>query len=137
MTTMMALLLLAAGDLRDDVVRRLKTKISLNLRDATLAGALEVFRAATDLNFVAVEGADTSVSLTVRDVSARSALRLLLQPAGLGATYEEGAVVIRSRRSLAAPVTLRIYDVRSTLVRLQDFPGSRVELGPWRVSGVI
>lgn len=126
MKTMMTLLLLAAAD--QDVERRLDLKISVDVRGEKLSRAVEVFREATGLNFVVAEGGETPVSLTVRDLRAKSALRLLLQPAGLGATFEDGAVVIRSRRSLATPVTLRIYDLRGTLARLQDFPGGRIEL---------
>ena len=75
-----------------------------------------------------IDGADLAVRLTVRDLSARSALRLLLAPADLGAAFENGAVVIRSKKSLAGPVMTKIYDVRATMASLQDFPGPRVEL---------
>ena len=118
----------AAGDSRGDVERKLEAKITLHLRQARLSDALDVFRSATGLNFVAVDGGEVSVSLTVRDVSAKSALRLLLAPADLGAVFENGAVVIRSRQSLAGGAVLRTYDVRATLVKVQDFPAPRMGL---------
>lgn len=140
MKTVMALLLTAAaasaGDLREDAARKLEAKISVDLRGAKLADALETFRSATGLNFVAMEGGETIVSLTVRDVSVRSALRLLLQPSGLGAAFEDGAVVIRNRRGLVGAATLRVYDVRAATAKLRDFPGPRMDLGPVHVSGL-
>src|SRR5262245_1136133 len=132
MKTVTAILLMAAvgaaGDSREDVSRKLETKISIDLRRARVADALEMFRSATGLNFVAIDGAETTVNLTVTDLSARSALRLLLAPADLGAVFENGAVVIRSRQSLAGAVVLKIYDVRALMAKIQDFPGARLDL---------
>jgi type II secretory pathway component HofQ len=132
MKTLMALILTAsaafAGDSLEDAARKLEMKISVDLRDVTLSDAIAVFRDATGLSFIVEERSETLVRLTLKDVSAKSALRLILQPAGLGAAFEHGVVVIRSRQSLAAAVTLRIYDVRSMMVKLKDFPGPRVEL---------
>lgn len=138
----MTMLLLAgatafAGDSTDDAARKLETRVSVDFRGTPMADVLEVLRGATGLNLIAVEGLQTSVTLSVRDVSAKSALRLILQPAGLGAKIEGGAVVIRSRQALEGAVTLRIYDVRSRLVKVRDFPGPRMELaGPGPICGI-
>lgn len=130
MKTIATMLLAAAtafaGDTSDDAARKLETKVSLAFRGTKMTDVLEVFRGATGLNFVAIDGAETSVTLTVRDLSAKSALRLILQPAGLAATFENGSVVIRSRESMAGATTLRIYDLRSMMVKLKDFPGLRI-----------
>jgi hypothetical protein len=130
MKTLTALLLAAAaavaGDTRDDVDRKLETKVTLDVKGARLADAIQIFRDATGLNFVVVDGVDVVVRLTVCDVTAKSALRLLLQPAGLGAGFESGAVMIRNREALAGTMTHRVYDVRSALRKLQDFPGPEV-----------
>ena len=140
MRTITAILLMAAaaaaGDSREDIARKLETKVSINLRGARLSDAIEIFRQATGLNFVMVDGAERAVSLTVRDLSARSALRLLLAPADLAAAFESGAVVIRSRQSLAGAVTLQIYDVRAAMAKIKDFPGPRVELRPNGAGGM-
>ena len=132
MKTLTAILLAAAtalaGDTREDVDRKLDTKVSLDVKGARLADVIQIFREATGLSFVVEDGAELAVRLTVRDVTAKSALRLLLQPSGLGAGLEHGAVVIRNRE--AATMTTRIYDVRSALRRLQDFAGPKVELQP-------
>ncbi len=116
----------AAGDTREDAARKLDTRISLDLKDVKLGDAIQIFRDLTGLNFVVAEGSELLVRLTVRDVSAKGALRLLLQPAGLGAGFEHGVVVIRNREALASTMTLRIYDVRSTLRKVQDFPAPRI-----------
>jgi hypothetical protein len=118
-----------AGDSREDAARKLEMKISVDFRGVKLSEAMPVFREATGLSFIVEEGSETFVRLTLKDVSAKSALRLILEPAGLGAAFEHGVVVIRSRQSLAGAMTLRIYDVRSMMVKLKDFPGPRVELG--------
>ena len=115
-----------AGDSSEDAARKLETKVSVSFRGTPMADVLEVFRGATGLTFVAADGMRTSVTLQVRDVTAKSALKLILQPAGLGATLEGGAVVIRSRESLDRATTLRIYDVRSRLVKVRDFWGPRI-----------
>ena len=132
MKTTMAILMLAgaalAGDGREDVARKLETKLSVNLRGARLADAIELLRGETGIQFVLADGAETAVSLTVRDVTAKSALRLLLAPADLVAAFEDGVVVIRSRQRLAGAVVYRVYDVRGVLVKLEDFPGPGIEL---------
>jgi hypothetical protein len=126
MRTAVAILILAtvaaAGDSRNDVERKLEAKISIHLRQARLSDGLDIFRSATGLNFVIEQGADRAISFVVTDLSAKSALRLLLAPLDLTAVFENGAVVIRNRQSLASGAVLRIYDVRATLVRVQDFP---------------
>src|SRR5262245_61057615 len=100
----LALLLTAAaawaGDTRDDVARKFEIKVSVDLRGVRLADAIDFFRQQTGITFVLIDGADLPVRLTVRDLSARSALRLLLASADLGAAFENGVVVIRSRKSL-------------------------------------
>jgi hypothetical protein len=132
MKTMATILLAAAaafaGETAEDAARKLETKVSLDFQNARLTDALAVLRGATGLNFVAIEGAETIVTLRVRDLSAKSSLKLLLQPAGLGAAFEHGGVVIRSRENLGGTPTLRIYDVRGTLLKLKDHPGFRIEL---------
>jgi hypothetical protein len=130
---MLAALILAAGaafagDSREVAARKLEMKISVDFRGVKLSDAILRFREITGLNFVVLEGAETPVRLTLKEVSAKSALRLMLQPAGLGATFEQGVVVIRNRQSLTGEVTFRIYDVRSAMVKIKDFAGPRVEL---------
>jgi len=141
MKTALAILLTAsvalAGDGREDVARKLETKISVDLRGVRLADAIEMFRQATGLTFVTADGGDRTVHLTARDLSARSALRLILAPLDLAAAYENGAVVIRSRRSLVGVTTLKIYDIRGATVKLQDFAGPRLDLRPATVGSFL
>ena len=134
---LLAILPAWAGDPRDDAARKLDAKVSLDLNGAPLAQAIAAIQEATGMPFVLAEGAETPVTLKVRDVTAKSALRLLLPPAGLGAVYEGGAIVIRNRQAIAGPVILKFYDVRAAAVKLQDFPGPRVDLGPWKGAGIV
>ena len=139
MRAVAAILLMAAaaGDSREDVARKLETKVSLSLRGARLADAIEVFRSVTGLNFVTADGAESVVHITLRDVSVRSALRLLLQPLDLGAVLEDGVVMIRNRTCRLGAVVLRIYDVRTLLMKIPDFPGPRIELRGRAAGGII
>jgi hypothetical protein len=134
MKTLAALLLTAAvalaGDTRQDVDRKLETKVTLDAKGVRLADVIPIFRDSSGLNFVVADGAEVLVRLTVRDVTAKSALRLLLQPAGLGAGFEHGVVVIRSREALAGAMTYRIYDVNNALRKLRDFPAAEVGFAP-------
>lgn len=127
MKTVTAILLMAAmapGDLD----RRLDTKVSLDLPKARLSDALEVFRGATGLNFAAIDVGDPEIRIVVNDLSVRSALKLILASREMTAAFEDGAVVIRNRKGVAARMVLRIHDVRALQVRLRDFPGPRVDL---------
>ena len=127
----------AAGDSREDIDRKLETKVSLHLRGARLNDAIDVLRSATGLNFVVAEGADREVSIVVTDLSAKSVLGLLLRPRELTAVFENGAVVIRNQKCLAGGAVLRVYDVRAAMMKIRDFPGARLELnGPGASFGI-
>lgn len=112
---------------RDDVVSRLESKVSVDFRGAKLSEAVAQLQSLSGVEFRVEEGADTVVRLTLCDVSARSVLKLLLQPAGLAATFVGGVVTIRSREKLLESVSTRIYDVRSKELKLRDFPGIHVQ----------
>lgn len=118
----------SAGDSREDAARKLEMKVSVDFRGGTLSDAIPYLREATGLNFEVEEGAETPLRLTLKDVSAKSALRLILEPASLSATFEQGAVLIRKRRNTGGEATLRIYDVRSAMLKLKDFAGPRIEM---------
>lgn len=138
---MTALLLLAAaaaaGDSREEIDRKLETKVSLHLRGARLNDAIDVLRSATGLNFVVAEGADREIGIVVADLSAKSVLSLLLRPRELTAVFENGAVVIRNQKCLAGDAVLRVYDVRAAMMKIRDFPGARLELrGPGAAFGI-
>jgi len=127
--------LAAAGDsTREDAVRKLETmKITVDFQDVKLSEAVEYLRDATGLNFVILprateQGGDSTLRLRTRDLSVKSTLKLMLSGKGLTVTYRDGALVILPQADLQENLVLEIYDVRSQLVKLQDFPGPRVEL---------
>ena len=124
-----------AGDTgREDAVRKLETmKISVDFQDHKLSEAIDYVREVTGLNLVVLPRAaekegDFKIRLRVRDLSVKSTLKLILSGKGLTLTYRDGALVVLPQEDLQDSVVLEMYDVRSQLVKLQDFPGPRMEL---------
>jgi len=68
------------------------------------------------------------VTLKVKDLLLKSVLKLILSPKDLTATFKEGVILILPKGKADHAVTLQMYDVRDLLVKIQDFPGPRVEL---------
>lgn len=139
MKTMMGMLAMAAlayaGDTgREDAVRKLETmKVTVDFQDIKLTEAMDYLREVTGLNFVilpraAEKGGDFKVRLKARDLSVKSTLKLMLSGKGLAVTCRDGALVILPQEDLQENVVLEMYDVRAQLMKLQDFPGPRMEL---------
>jgi hypothetical protein len=136
MRTITAALLAAAaawaGDEKGDALRRLETmRVSVDFQDARLSEAVDYLREATGLNFVLQAGGaegEAKVRLKARDLAVKSVLKLMLSGRGLAAAWREGAVVILPESEVQDQTTLRMYDVRAMLVKIQDFPGPRMEL---------
>lgn len=141
MRTMTALLAMAAlgwaGDSREDAVRKLESlKVSVDFQDVRLPEALDYLREVTGLNLVVLPKAlekdgDAKITLKVKDLTVKSVLKLLLSSRSLTLTYRDGALVVLPKDDLQDSTTMRMFDVRSMLVKLQDFAGPKVELaGP-------
>jgi len=141
MKTMMALAAMTAlawaGDTREDTVRKLETmKVTVDFQDVRLPDAMDYLRDVTGLNLVILPKAmekdgDTKVRLKVKELSVKSVLKLILASRGLTVTYRDGALVVLPKEDLQDSVVMKMFDVRSMLVKLQDFNGPRVELvGP-------
>jgi hypothetical protein len=123
-----------ADDGRTDAMRKLETmKVSVDFEDVKLPEAIDYLRDVTGLNFVMLpramdKDADTKIRLKVKDLSVKSVLKLLISSRGLTATYRDGALVILPREDLQDATTMKMFDVRSMLVKLQDHAGPKVEL---------
>lgn len=139
MKTLMALAILAAtasaqDPARDEAVRKLSTlKISVDFDQARLQDAMDYLRDVSGLNVVVTPSAqlkegDAVLSLRAKDLSLKSVLKLMLHGRGLTATWRDGALVVLPVEELSAATTMRIYDVRSHLLKLPDHPGPKVEL---------
>jgi hypothetical protein len=139
MKTAMAILLLGAAapadePARDEAVRKLNTmKVTVDFEDLKLQDALDYLREATGLNLVLQAKAgqaagDERIKLRVKELSVKSILKLMLAPKGLAATWKEGAIVICPQEELEESMTIQMYDVRALMIKLQDFPGPKVEL---------
>jgi len=97
---------------------------------------MDYLREVTGLNFVLMPKAmekegDSKVRLKVKDLSVKSVLKLLLSTRGLTVSWRDGALVVLPKEELQDSTTMRMFDVRSLMVKLQDFAGPKVELvGP-------
>lgn len=138
MKTTIGVILMAAAafgqDGRSEAATKLNTmKVTVDFHDVALAEAVDYLREVTGLNMlvsskVTEKYADLKVTLKVRDLTVKSALKLMLHGRDLTATYRDGAVVILPQEDLQSAVEIRMYDVRAQMVKIQDFPGPKVEL---------
>ena len=147
MTTMTALVAMAslawAGDSREDAVRKLDTlKVTVDFQDVRLPDAMDYLRDVTGLNFVLMPKAlekegDAKIRLKVKELSVKSVLKLLLSSRGLTVSWRDGALVVLPKEDLQDATAMRMFDVRSLMVKLQDFAGPKVELiGPNNKSNI-
>jgi type II secretory pathway component GspD/PulD (secretin) len=138
MKTMTALLAMAAavfaGESREDAMRKLESmKITVDFEDVKLPEALDYLRDVTGLNLVLLPKAmekdgESKIRLKVKDLSVKSVLKLLIASRGLTATYRDGAIVVLPKEDLQDSTIMKMFDVRSLQVKIQDFPGPLVEL---------
>lgn len=145
MKTMAALVAMAAlswaGETRDEAVRKLETlKISVDFQDVKLPDAVDYLREVTGMNLVMLPRAlekesDAVLRLKVKDLTVKSVLKLMLGSRGLTAAYRDGAIVILPKDDLQDSTVMRMFDVRSMMVKLQDFPGPKVELAGKETKG--
>ena len=125
---------LAVQDSAEDARRKIVAqKITVHFEGTSLGDAIAFMRDATGLNFhlsatVAEHAPDATVRLKLREVSVKTCLTLMLQPHDLSAIWREGAIVIKPRGEVLGTTSTQIYDVRSLLLKIQDFPGPKVEL---------
>ncbi len=89
------------------------------------------------VNWKALEAAGIdntqTVSIKLTNVSFRKALELALNDVGGGATelayaVNDGVVSISTRENLNRETETRVYDIRDLLIRIPNFPGTRVSL---------
>ena len=121
---------------KQEVVNRLNTmRISIDFANNTLEEAVGFLRDFTGLNIVVdaevykTKSEDQlKITLKVKDLLLKSALKLMLNARELTAMYKEGVILIVPMGKLDKSVSLQLYDVRDLLVKIQDFPGPKVEL---------
>lgn len=141
MTMMTALVAAAAlswaGDSREESVRKMDTmKVTVDFQDVRLPDAVDYLREVTGLNLVILPKAmdkdgDSKIRLKVKDLTVKSVLKLLLTSRGLTVTWRDGALVVLPKEDLQDSTRLQMIDVRSLMVKLQDFAGPKMELvGP-------
>ncbi|MCI0343056.1 MAG: hypothetical protein L0216_18250 [Planctomycetales bacterium] len=107
--------------------------VSLDFEDAPLKDVLKYLRQVSGLNIVldpevAQEANEQRVTLQVTDVSLRSAFSLVLEFVNLGMRWKNGVFLVAKGEKLKGEMILRLYDVRDLSMKIQDFPGPRIEL---------
>ncbi len=145
---MVAMLLLAGllsgpGEDRSGLLRKLEgLRVTVDFDQTPITEVVGTLRGMTGLNFVLhpkvlARTPDLKVRLKVSDLNLRSVLKLLLVPLDLALCSRDGVLQILPRADLNDGVAMKMIDVRSLLVRLQDAPGPRMELAPRRGGGLI
>jgi type II secretory pathway component HofQ len=149
MTTLTATLAIAlaccgggdGADPRAEAMRRLDgLRVTVDFDGVPIQDALDYLREVSGLNLVILPKAlekepGLKIRLKVKDLSVRSVLKLMLGSRGLAASWRDGAVVILPKEELQGTVKTKLIDVRSLLVRLQDFAGPKVELANQTATG--
>jgi hypothetical protein len=123
---------------QEEIVSTLSNmKISLDFADAALPDVLDFIRSFSGIDFFIdpkvrerLNDEQMKVSLKVNDLPLRAALRILLAGKGLTAVYREGVLVVVPKEEADKDVTLRIYDVRDLMMKIEDHPGPVIELRP-------
>ena len=119
-----------------EVLNRLNnTRVTVDFTNAPLEEAIAFLRDFTSLNIVVDAEVyknqsedQLKITLKVKDLLLKSVLKLMLNTRELTAMYKEGVVLVVPKGKIDKAVTLQLYDVRDLLVKIQDFPGPRVEL---------
>jgi type II secretory pathway component GspD/PulD (secretin) len=121
---------------KQEVVSKLNTmRVTVNFENTTLEEAIGFLRDFSGLNIVVdaevykTQSEDQlKVTLKVKDLLLKSILKLMLNSRELTAMYKEGVLLVVPKGKIDKSVTLQLYDVRDLLVKIQDFPGPKVEL---------
>lgn len=121
---------------KQEVVNKLNTmRLTVNFENTTMEEAIAYLRDFSGLNIVIDAEVyknqsedQLKVTLKVKDLLLKSILKLMLTSRELTAMYKEGVLLIIPKGKIDKSVTLQLYDVRDLLVKIQDFPGPKVEL---------
>jgi hypothetical protein len=121
---------------KQEIVNKLNTmRLTVDFKDNTLDEALNFIRDFSGLNIVVdaevsqkLNPDQLKITLRVKDLLLKSCLKLMLGSRELTATYKDGVILVVPKGRTDKNVYLQIYDVRDLLVKLQDFPGPKVEL---------
>jgi type II secretory pathway component GspD/PulD (secretin) len=123
---------------KQEILNKLNSmRVGVEFNGTPMEEALNFIREFSGLNIVVDAEVPTKltedqlkVTLKVKDLLLKSVLKLMLNPRDLTAVYREGVLLILPKGKADHAVTLQMYDVRDLLVKIQDFPGPKVELVP-------
>lgn len=119
-----------------EVLRKLNSlRLTVDFQSTRLEDAIGFLREAAGVDFhvdpdvfTKLDEERLKVTLRVKDLLLKSILKLMLSARDLTAVYRDGVIVVQHRDKAGSKAALAVYDVRDLLVKLQDFPGPRVEL---------
>ncbi len=126
----------AVDQRKAEVVNKLNSmRISVDFNNTSLEEAISFLRDFSGLNIIVdaevyqKQAEDQlKITLKVKDLLLKSVLKLMLSARDLTAMYKEGVLLVVPKGKIDKSVTLQLYDVRDLLVKIQDFPGPKVEL---------
>lgn len=126
-----------------EVVNKLDTmRVSVDFTSTTLEEAIGFLRDYAGLNFSIDPDVYKSqsedqlkITLRVKDLLLKSVLKLMLSSRDLSVLYKDGVLLVVPKGKIDKSVVLQLYDVRDLLVKIQDFPGPKVELSSPQKSG--
>jgi type II secretory pathway component GspD/PulD (secretin) len=103
--------------------------------DMNLEGVITYLQSVTGENFVPSrkvreEKAQTGITLKVDNVSVRQVLELITEPNELAWKVRNGVVMILAKDEAIDQPVLQFYDVKDLVAKIQDFPGSEINLVP-------
>jgi uncharacterized protein (TIGR03067 family) len=122
-------------DTEAQIAAKLRTRVTLDLRNKPLREVIEVFREFSNLNIVLDEDAlreaglsiDQPVNLRVSQVPLQTGLRLILSSRGLDYTVTDNVLVVTTSQKARGKQVRKVYEV-SDLVPEQDRADSLVKL---------
>jgi len=121
---------------RQEVLNKLNSmRVSVDFNAMPLEEAVNYLRDFSGLNIVVdaeihqkLTEDQLKITLKVKDLLLKSVLKLMLGSRDLTAAFKDGVLLITTKGKVDQAVTLQMYDVRDLLLKIQDFPGPRVEL---------
>ncbi len=122
-----------------DINRLLKTKKleKLEFADTPLEEVVEYLRNQSGLNLtISPKIWDKKprdqyrITFKVESITLKSAMKMILAMHDLAARYREGVMEIVLRDELKREVVTRVYDVQDLMIKINNFPGPKIDIKP-------
>jgi hypothetical protein len=132
-----------ASEKNSEIINKLNAmSIDLDYTDAPFEEVITYIREFSGINIYVVPAVyeknskdSMKVSLKVKGVRLMSCLKLILNQWELAAQAKNGILEITTQELVSYNVVIRIYDIRDLALKINNFPGPRLELLPGAGSG--